>query len=100
MISSLGPLPEPWHVLALDRRAVLERQLARELAVDHPLFGLPVTAVAECGACDSVVFAVDATPPWWVHVHLTWSQTRQRVPYPRFSHLTWPLADSLAALDH
>lgn len=52
---------EPWHPVAENpvQVAGIERELARELAAEHPLFGLPMRALARRQDCDDVLFAVE-----------------------------------------
>jgi len=74
---------EPWHSVAEDAAQVagMERELQRELARGHPLFGLPVRTLG--GDCDDVMFAVEDGSGRVAVVHLTWTQTvPERPPWP------------------
>ena len=71
-------LPDGWF--SSSDSASLEHELTRELAAEHPLYGVAVRAVARRGDCDDVLFrsALDD----WVVVHLTWRRTRETLPWP------------------
>src|SRR5882672_11313792 len=48
----------PWHPVADDPTQFggMEGELARELAAEHPLFGLPMRTLARRQDCDDVLF--------------------------------------------
>jgi hypothetical protein len=75
----------PWHSLedVPAQQAGMERELARELAVGHPLFGLTIRALARHDDGDDVLFSIlDGTYRVAV-VHLTWiSNPPDRPPWP------------------
>lgn len=62
----------------------LARELTREVARGHCLFGVPVRAVAQCG--DDVLFQLLESPdadPAYAEVHLTFtSQSPDEPPWP------------------
>ena len=66
----------PWHPVGDDpaQAAGLERELRRELAAGHPLFGLPVRTLARRRDCDDVLFAVADGTGRLAVVHLTWTR--------------------------
>lgn len=79
--------PERWRDLrgrdAADEsnRAKLERELSRDTAESHVLFAVSVSAVAACGHCDDVLFALDDGR--FVCVHLTYVRSApDRSPWP------------------
>jgi hypothetical protein len=64
---------EPWSPVVDSQHASrLERELAKEVARGHALFGRVAKAVAVRGDQDDVLFAV-ANPDQLAVVHLTWS---------------------------
>jgi hypothetical protein len=70
-------------------------ELGRELAPGHPLHGQPAQALAKCGHCDSVLFALSGGR--FAIVHLTWAHRTESSPFPRAAVLTqW--ATVLAAM--
>ena len=61
----------------------LERELVRELAVGHPLFGLTFRALAGRQDCDDVLFGILDSTSRVAVVHLTWiSNPPDRPPWP------------------
>jgi hypothetical protein len=94
----MRPLPWPWIVVGVRERAALEAELRAEVADGHPLFGMPVVAIARCQACDEVAFSVETDPVRFVRVHLTWRHAAEPAPWPTTRDLSLPLATSLA--DH
>jgi hypothetical protein len=75
----------PWHLVTdiPAQVAGMERQLGRELAAGHPLFGLPVRALGRRQDCDDVLFAIEDGTGRVAVVHLTWtSNPPERPPYP------------------
>jgi hypothetical protein len=76
---------EPWCSVA-DKRDLadgLVRELQRELATDHPLFGLPVEAVGRRCDCDDVAFRLLDGSGRFAVVHLTWIRNPpDRPPFP------------------
>ena len=86
---------EPWCALTevdTECARALERVLGREMASGHPLYDLPVKAVARRGDNDDVLFELlDGTGRVAV-VHPTWTQSPpERLP--------WPLTEMYASLD-
>lgn len=66
-------LGAPWEALApnSDDAMLLGRELALELAPDHPLYGQEVRVVGRSHQADDLLVAV---PSGWAIVHLTWSR--------------------------
>jgi len=95
-----APLPDPWVIVPSALRAAVEAEVKAEMADGHELSGLPVTAIARCGACDDVVFCIETSPVWFALVHLTWRQRREQPPWPVTKRLTLPLSASLGAHSH
>ncbi|ADB15836.1 hypothetical protein Psta_1154 [Pirellula staleyi DSM 6068] len=75
----------PWHPVGEDSGQVggMEQELKRELSADHPLFGLPVKALARRQDCDDVLFALQDGTGRVAVVHLTWTRNPpERPPWP------------------
>ncbi len=75
----------PWHPVADNPADVasMELQLGRELAANHPLFGLPVRTLARRQDCDDVLFAIEDGTGRVAVVHLTWTGSPPECPpYP------------------
>lgn len=65
-------------------REDLARELLREVAPGHELFGESVIAIAKCGGCDDAVFSMEGERfVRWARVHLTWSGRQEAAPTPR-----------------
>jgi hypothetical protein len=76
----------PWYSVADDAAQVagMKRELRRELSPGHPLFQLPVRALARRQDCDNVLFTVEVGIGWVAVVHLTWTHSPpERPPWPR-----------------
>jgi hypothetical protein len=79
-------LAEPWWDLRVAgdaeerQKAVIDRELRREIGAGHPLAGQPLEIIAAFVASDDVLvrFADDH----WAIVHLTWAEHRERPEYP------------------
>ncbi len=68
--------PEPWYAVAdAAMRAVLERQLAAEVAAGHVLAGLAVTLLARRDGSDDALFRL--ADGRVAEVHMIWRQTRE-----------------------
>ena len=75
----------PWYSVTDNARqvAAMEHELCRELAVGHPLYGLPVRTVGRRQDCDDVLFAIDDGTGRFAVVHLTWLHNPpDRPPWP------------------
>jgi hypothetical protein len=84
--NALVPLPEPWFLVPENLRARLEDELRAEVRRGHPMHGEPAVAIAWCGGCDDVLFGIGGErgePARWAIVHLTGSNKRERLPWPR-----------------
>lgn len=76
---------EPWRAIADPAsRRQLERELNRELAKGHPLFGRSAEAVGRRCDCDDYLFVL-RDPDEWAVVHLAFASRPDRPP--------WPIAD-------
>lgn len=83
---------EPWHQIAGEHVVAIERELRRELAEGHALYGLPVRALARRQDCDDVLFAIEDGSGRVAVVHLTWiSAPPERA--------LWPSTTFFASLD-
>jgi hypothetical protein len=83
--------PSPYS--AIEHRAeglALEAELLREVKPEHPLFGIPLDAIARDQ--DDVLFAFRDGTGRFAEVHLTWAGARERPPWPGTT-----LFDSLSA---
>jgi len=75
-------LPEGWSLVG-HSADTLAFELAREIGSAHPLQGIRPWAFARRFDSDDILFAIEhATHPWAV-VHLTWSKSQERPPWPR-----------------
>ena len=65
---------EPWYSVADDpgQVAAMQRELQRELAQHHPLYGLPVRTIGRRQDCDDVLYLIDDGTKRYAVVHLTW----------------------------
>lgn len=73
---------EPWcPISGISERLAVEAQLARELSEGHVLFGRKVEAIGRRSDNDEVVFWLSDRAELAV-VHLTWSRTSERLPWP------------------
>jgi hypothetical protein len=71
--------PPPWEAVPEGTGAWLESELRREIGhPDHPLHGAAYRAVARCGGCDDVVFALPGGR--YAVVHLTGRGTPEHDP--------------------
>ena len=97
----IRPVPETWFIPQDEVKRFLEAELRAETADGHPLFGETVTAIAQCPACDDVVFRVEGDyPSRFALVHLTWRKSREPLPWPTTELLELPLAESLRPYTH
>jgi hypothetical protein len=65
---------DPWYSIVSNhaRVSAMERELQREVAAGHPMFGLAVNAIGSRCDCDDVLFRIlDGTNRVAV-VHLSW----------------------------
>lgn len=92
-VGDLANLPPDWHTCTPGEAALLEQELRRELAASQSLFGVRATAVARSSACDDVLFAVEAAPPFLAIVHLTWRGSAEAEGWPHVQRF-----DSLESL--
>ena len=79
---SVGVDDYPWRVLENEETAALEEEARNEICKDHPLFGVPFTALAKCEMNDEALFAMEGG--YYTLIHLTYKkETDGR--YPRFT---------------
>ena len=80
----------PWRPVANSNAPALERELHRELAPGHPLFGRidGAKALAVRQDCDDVLFEL-RDPPQYAVVHLTYVATPPDTP-------PWPKSEMFA----
>jgi hypothetical protein len=74
----------PWRPIERSAAAALERELRRELAPGHPLFGRSdgAKALASRQDCDDVLFEL-RDPPQFAVVHLTYTKAPpDKPPWP------------------
>jgi len=75
----------PWYSIADNAAQVqaMEAELRRELGRGHPLFGVPVRAVARREDRDDVLFTLEDGTGRVAVVHLTWTYSPpERPPWP------------------
>ena len=64
----------------IETKAAFEQELRRELKPGHPLFGLPVAAIAYDQ--DDVLFMAIEGSGRFAQVHLTWAGEKEKPPWP------------------
>jgi hypothetical protein len=76
---------EPWHSIADKpfRAANLKRELEREVASGHPLFGVPAEPIGYRSDCDDIAFRLLDGSDRIAVVHLTYSSNWPAASYPR-----------------
>ncbi|MBY0232527.1 MAG: hypothetical protein K2W96_24880, partial [Gemmataceae bacterium] len=77
--------PSNWHPIDDNPALVagLTSELQRELSAGHPLFGLPVRAIAGHAARDDVLFTIEDGSSRVAVVHLTWTRNPpEQFPWP------------------
>ena len=89
---------EPWLRLEVRQAQAFEREAEQEIAPDHDLHGLGLSAVAKCEGCDDVV--IRASDETFAMVHLTWSRKPESPPWPRTKRLGSLLALEAAMDQH
>ena len=70
----LPPLPAAWEAVSGTEAAGLVAELQSEAIPGHPLFGVPVRAVAAATGNDDVLFRHQDEPDRFTVAHLTWRQ--------------------------
>lgn len=74
-------LPGGWVELNDRESGSFKRELKKEIARKHPLFGRGLTPVAKCRGCDEIL--VDITNELtWALVHVTWRRALEKAPSP------------------
>lgn len=76
------PLPEGWEILPNEVRRTMERELSREVAPGHRLYGETVVAIAKCVGCDDVLFSIEGEYLRWTVVHVTFARHPEQLPWP------------------
>jgi hypothetical protein len=77
---------EPWWYApaAPEAATAYERELAAELGVEHPLYGVPLAALGKHDGSDDVLFRLLDESGRVVAVHLTWARHPEPPPWPAF----------------
>ncbi|MBX9737205.1 MAG: hypothetical protein K2X32_09795 [Phycisphaerales bacterium] len=71
----------PWDPIQReDERLGMQSALAREIDVDHPLWGLAVVAIARRQDNDDVLFSL--ADGRLAVVHLCWAGKKEKPPFP------------------
>ncbi len=70
----------PWEAVKGEDSVPLMRELAAELSVAHPLYGMRLEAVARSIKADDALFELQDGRCAWVH--LTWSGKAERPHWP------------------
>lgn len=85
--------PSGWHAIEPGIGLGFEAELARELSTGHPLYGVLLRAVGQCGNGDDILFEIADGSRRVVVVHLTWGGQAQQPPCPDSvvyeSHALW-----------
>lgn len=74
-------LPAGWVELTDRESGSYKRELKKELARKHILFGRGLTPVAKCIGCDEVLIDI-ANELMWALVHVTWRRALEKAPQP------------------
>jgi hypothetical protein len=75
---------EPWRPIEdPDLGKVYEDELARELAANHQLAGLPLKAIGQHTRVDDFLFRVDDGSGRLALARLTWAGKRETPPFPK-----------------
>ncbi len=76
---------EPWWPVdewTDEQRESFEKQLQREVGPTHPLYGVPMRIVARDGSSDNTLFEILDGAGRYAVVHLTWSPSQEKMPWP------------------
>ena len=68
----------PWR--ATTDSEEMSPELIREIAIGHPLFGVPTKTIGRRDDCDDVLFQVEDGSGRVAVVHLTWSMQSETFP--------------------
>lgn len=74
--------PFPWSPIEFDDKLNFEAELLRELKPEHPLFGVPVSALGRRYDHDDVLFGLQDGSGRIAEVHLSWAGERENPPWP------------------
>lgn len=75
---------EPWWSTASmdsEIRDAIERQLVREVPPGHPIYQIPARLVGRGNGDDALFELLDGSGRV-ADVHLTWSKSQERLPWP------------------
>ena len=72
--------PPQWELIDPDASGPFEDEYAIEIAKGHPLYGVPVKAIARRKDCDDVLFRLLRHLCEYTLVHLTWSKKEETEP--------------------
>jgi hypothetical protein len=90
---------EPWRPVAAEHGFVDE--LRRECGLGHPLYGLPVSALASRDDCDDVLFQLEDGSGRVAVVHLTWrKESGADWPHTTFLPDLRSFVEDVMAKDH
>ena len=87
------PWIAPWQPISEKGREAYELELKLEVTPGHPLFEIPVRAVARTGHDDDVLFQTQGHPAQLAVVHLTYRGRRESEP-------KWPSVILYRDIDH
>jgi hypothetical protein len=87
------PWIAPWQPISERGRGAYELELLLEVGPGHPLFEVPVRALARTSHDDDILFALDEHPAAFAVVHLTFRGRRER-------ESKWPSVVLFRDLDH
>jgi|SRR6516162_6408756 len=65
--------PDPWCPIRAEHAESFHKEMRRELAEGHPLYGLPMRVIARRADCDDALFLIEDGSDRVAVVHLTWS---------------------------
>lgn len=83
----------PEHWMAVTQSATsLETELRKEMIEGHPLFSLPIRAIAKRRDSDDVLFEVDSPNFRFAKVHLTFLGLPEKKP-------EWPFTEFFMSID-
>ena len=84
-MNSKFKLYAPWEPIESDASAAFEDEYATEIGKGHPLYGVPVKAIARRSDCDDVLFRLLRHLCEYAVVHLTWSRKEEPdTQWPKF----------------
>ncbi len=98
-------LPEGWRILSPEESEFIQREYELELPIEnpqvHPLAGIPVRVIADCGGNDDVLVQHLSELSLFSVVHLTWRMGQEVPNHPTLEFtgsfaefVTWGVWDS------